>query len=71
MRVEPGYATLTDDDTTRPVPDGTARMRHFTIRLDSHERLDHTLGLLPDVTEVDQGYTTTDPSGNRILLPRL
>lgn len=54
-----------------PSPDGTARMRHFTIRLDSRERLDRTLGLLPDIAEVDQGYTTTDPSGNRILLLRL
>jgi len=49
-------------------PEGTARMRHFTIRLDSGERLDAALPTLSAATETDAGYLTRDPSGNAILL---
>ncbi|MBX3093451.1 MAG: VOC family protein [Cryobacterium sp.] len=49
-------------------PEGTARMRHFTIRLDTGERLEAALPTLTKATETDVGYLTHDPSGNMILL---
>lgn len=53
-----------------PSPEGTARMRHFTIRLDSPARLDQALGRIHHHTETEDGFMTRDPSGNTILLPR-
>ncbi|MFV0374536.1 VOC family protein [Microbacterium sp.] len=54
-----------------PSPEGTARMRNFTIRFDTHELLDHALGNLGPLTETPDGYLTRDPSGNSILLPHV
>ena len=45
-------------------------MRHFTLRLDTGERLDELLPTLGSVTETDDGWLTRDPSGNPILLAR-
>lgn len=50
-------------------PAGTARMRAFTLHLDTHQRLDHVLGTLRhEITETDGGYLLKDPSQNTILL---
>lgn len=50
-------------------PVGTARMRHFSIRLDTPERLDDILGNLEqDTTETHAGYQISDPAGNTIAL---
>ena len=50
-------------------PAGTARMRNFTLNLDTSERLDHVLGTLSStIAEASGGYTLRDPSGNTILL---
>ena len=50
-------------------PPGTARMRNFTLRLDTHERLDHVLGTInAPITEAYGGYLLRDPSENTILL---
>jgi catechol 2,3-dioxygenase len=51
-----------------PAPEGTARMRHFTMRFDSAALLDTALGTTPDPVEADGGHLVTDPSGNSILL---
>ncbi|CAN5269571.1 VOC family protein [soil metagenome] len=53
-----------------PAPEGTARMRHYTVRLDTAERLDRVLGILHQATETEDGYLTRDPSGNALLLAR-
>lgn len=53
-----------------PSPEGTARMRHFTVRFDTAERLDQALGVLHQATETEDGYLTRDPSGNALLLAR-
>lgn len=52
-------------------PEGTARMRRFAIRLDTHERLDHFLGTVDGIRETEGGYLVSDPSGNRIELARV
>lgn len=53
-------------------PAGTARMRNFTIRLDTPDRLDQVLGALPhDVTETENGFLLADPAGNRLVLGAL
>lgn len=52
-------------------PEGTARMRSFAIRLDTHERLDHVLGTIDHITENEARYAVTDPSGNGIQLLRV
>lgn len=50
-------------------PAGTARMRNFTLRLDTPEHLDHFLGTVDhDVTESPSGYQLKDPAGNSIVL---
>ena len=50
-------------------PEGTARMRNFTITLDSKERLNEVLEQLPHIpVEGASGYSVEDPAGNRILL---
>jgi len=51
-----------------PAPEGTARMRHFTMRFDTSARLDQALGTTRDAVEVDEGHIVKDPSGNTILL---
>jgi catechol 2,3-dioxygenase len=51
-----------------PAPEGTARMRHFTMRFESPETLDHALGTVQDPQEVEGGHLVNDPSGNTILL---
>ena len=53
-----------------PAPEGTARMRHYTVRLDTGERLDRVLGTLQEISEREDGYLTRDPSGNPLLLVR-
>lgn len=52
-------------------PKGTARMRSFAIRLDTHERLDRVLGTINDITEIETGYAVRDPAGNAIQLLRV
>jgi catechol 2,3-dioxygenase len=50
-------------------PAGTARMRAFTLRLDTHERLDHILGTVQSpVEETHGGYVLRDPSQNTLLV---
>lgn len=50
-------------------PEGTARMRAFTLRLDTHERLDHVLGTVNGpIEETQAGYLLRDPSLNTLLL---
>jgi catechol 2,3-dioxygenase len=50
-------------------PAGSARMRHFTIRFDTRERLDGVLAGLPtEIAAMEGGYAVKDPSGNAILL---
>ncbi|PZF15540.1 glyoxalase [Curtobacterium sp. MCPF17_011] len=50
-------------------PAGTARMRAFTLRLDTHERLDHVLGTVDGpIEESDAGFLVRDPSLNTLLL---
>jgi catechol 2,3-dioxygenase len=50
-------------------PAGTARMRNFTLRLDTAERLDRVLGTVQaNIAEVEGGYLLRDPSKNAILL---
>ena len=50
-------------------PAGTARMRAFTLRLDTHERLDHVLGTVDSaINDSDGGYLIRDPSGNTLLV---
>jgi catechol 2,3-dioxygenase len=50
-------------------PVGTARMRNFTLRLDTRARLDHVLGTVDTaITETENGYLLRDPSQNTILL---
>ncbi|HWS52014.1 MAG TPA: VOC family protein [Microbacterium sp.] len=51
-----------------PAPEGTARMRHFTMRFDTAAHLDTALGTTPDPVEADGGHLVKDPSGNSILL---
>jgi catechol 2,3-dioxygenase len=51
-----------------PAPEGTARMRHFTMRFDTPAHLDHALDTIPQVQTVDDGHLVKDPSGNHILL---
>jgi catechol 2,3-dioxygenase len=51
-----------------PAPEGTARMRHFTMRFDTAEALDHALGTARDPRQHEDGHLVTDPSGNTILL---
>lgn len=51
-------------------PEGTARMRHFTLRLDTGGRLHELLPTLNRVIETDPGWLTHDPAGNPILLAR-
>ena len=49
-------------------PAGTARLRHFTIRFDSVERLDAALGRVGDATSHPEGHLVHDPAGNAIVL---
>jgi catechol 2,3-dioxygenase len=50
-------------------PAGTARMRAFTLRLDTQGRLDHVLGTVDGpIEETDGGYLLRDPSRNTLLL---
>lgn len=50
-------------------PVGTARMRAFTLRLDTHERLDHVLGTVDTTIEkTETGFLLRDPSQNTLLL---
>jgi catechol 2,3-dioxygenase len=50
-------------------PAGTARMRNFTLELDTPERLDHVLGTLAhSVTETESGFLLRDPSQNALVL---
>ncbi|KQR89403.1 VOC family protein [Microbacterium sp. Leaf179] len=50
-------------------PAGTARMRNFTLHLDTTERLDHVLGTLSHpVTETENGFLLRDPSLNTLIL---
>ena len=50
-------------------PVGTARMRHFSIRLDTPQRLDDILGNLEqDTTQTHVGHQIKDPAGNTIAL---
>jgi catechol 2,3-dioxygenase len=51
-----------------PAPEGTARMRHFTMRFTTLTALDQALGATPEPTEVEDGHVVRDPSGNTILL---
>jgi catechol 2,3-dioxygenase len=51
-----------------PAPEGTARMRHFTMRFESASALDRALGTVRDPQEVDGGHLVRDPSGSAILL---
>jgi catechol 2,3-dioxygenase len=49
-------------------PEGTAGMRHFTIRYDAKERLDGIVKRLSDVEAREDGHLTHDPAGNAVLL---
>lgn len=49
-------------------PPGTARMRHFTIRLDSEARLEEVTGRLADVERSAAASVARDPAGNTVLL---
>ena len=50
-------------------PEGSARMRHFTIKLDSARRLDQVLAHLPSVPLASgEGHLLQDPAGNRLVL---
>ena len=51
-----------------PAPEGTARMRHFTMQFRDADHLDHALGGVRDPQAVDGGHLVKDPSGNTILL---
>jgi catechol 2,3-dioxygenase len=51
-----------------PAPEGTARMRHFTMRFDTAAHLDTALGNTPDPVQTEGGHLVKDPSGNTILL---
>lgn len=50
-----------------PSPAGTARMRHFTIRFDTYERLDAIVATL-DSRAAPEGHLVHDPAGNAIVL---
>jgi len=49
-------------------PEGTAGMRHFTIRYDAKERLDRIVSGLAQVEAREDGNLTHDPAGNAVLL---
>ncbi|MFK4114737.1 VOC family protein [Microbacterium sp. NPDC006705] len=50
-------------------PAGTARMRAFTLRLDTPARLDHVLGTVDaPIQETDGGFLVRDHSRNTLLL---
>lgn len=49
-------------------PFGTARMRHFTLRFVSLDRLDAALRRAPHAEKHADEYVVHDPSGNRIVL---
>ena len=49
-------------------PAGTARLRHFTVRFDSVERLEAVLGRVGSTTEHPEGHLVHDPAGNAIVL---
>jgi catechol 2,3-dioxygenase len=49
-------------------PAGTARLRHFTVRFDSTERLEAVLGRVGDATAHPEGHLVHDPAGNAIVL---
>lgn len=49
-------------------PDGTARMRHFTIKYVSEEGLKSALANVSKFEKTDKGYIVFDPSGTRIIL---
>jgi catechol 2,3-dioxygenase len=51
-----------------PAPEGTARMRHFTMEFVEERTLDHALGTVHDATETETGYRVSDPSGNDIIM---
>ncbi|HEY8591092.1 MAG TPA: VOC family protein [Naasia sp.] len=51
-----------------PAPEGTARMRHFTMRFEDDAKLDQALGTVHNVREVEGGHLVKDPSGSAILL---
>ncbi|HWS49682.1 MAG TPA: VOC family protein, partial [Microbacterium sp.] len=51
-----------------PAPEGTARMRHFTMRFEAPETLDQALATVASPVEVEGGHLVKDPSGNTILL---
>ena len=51
-----------------PAPEGTARMRHFTMRFDRASELDDALGSMRGPQVVEGGHLVRDPSGNSILL---
>ncbi len=49
-------------------PDGTARMKHFTIKYVSENGLKSALANVPEFEKTDEGYVVSDPSGTRIIL---
>jgi catechol 2,3-dioxygenase len=55
------------DGAPRP-PQGTAGMRHFTIRFDSAERLEEVTGRVAEPEPREDGHVVRDPAGNVVLL---
>lgn len=49
-------------------PPGMARLRRYTIRFDTPQRLATVLAGLPDGVEVPDGYLVHDPSGTALVL---
>jgi len=49
-------------------PAGTARLRHFTVRFDSTERLEAVLGRVGVATVHPEGHLVHDPAGNALVL---
>jgi catechol 2,3-dioxygenase len=52
---------------TQP-PEGTAGLRHFTIRYDTPERLEAALERVPLATTHPDGHLVHDPAGNAMVL---
>jgi catechol 2,3-dioxygenase len=51
-----------------PRPAHMAGMHHFTIKFDSHDRLQEALRALEGAEPRDGGYLAIDPAGNELLL---
>jgi catechol 2,3-dioxygenase len=52
---------------TQP-PEGTAGLRHFTIRYDTPERLEAALERVSLATTHPDGHLVHDPAGNAMVL---